>query len=123
MAITQTTVIPKTVIGEDIAIAIYAVTFDTSYPTGGEALDCTDFSLVRGIEHVGSTALADNGYAIRAVFPRSTTPSSSNCLLSVWQNWDPAGAGSADRVDVEYPTGTDLVANLAGPVMILVIGR
>lgn len=123
MAITQTTVVPKTIIGEDVSVAIYAITFDTSYPTGGEAVNLTDFSKVYAISYGGGTALADNGYAVRALLGYTATPTTSNTLLTVWQNYDPAGAGAADRVDIEYPNGTDLVANLAGPVMIVVHGR
>lgn len=116
MAITQTTVVPKRADGAGASLAIYRITFDTSYPTGGETVTTTDFSTVYGAEVIGATALADNGYAVRAVV-------SSNVLkLSVWQNYNPGGAGAADRVDIEYPNGTDLVANLAGPVNVLVYG-
>lgn len=117
MAITQTTIVPKTADGAGTSLAIYRVTFDDSYPTGGESLTVTDFSTVYGAEVIGATALADNGYAVRAVLTSSTA-----VKLSVWQNYDPAGAGSADRVDIEYPNGTDLVANLVGPVNVLVYG-
>ena len=116
MAITQTTVVPKMSGGAGASLAIYRVTFDTAYPTGGEAISTSDFSAVKGAEVIGATALADNGYAVRALL------SGGVVYLTVWQNYDPAGAGSADRVDIEYPNGTDLVANLAGPVNVLVYG-
>ncbi len=117
MAITQETIVPKRADGAGCSLAIYRVTFDTVYPTGGETMTVTDFSAVYGAEVIGATQLADNGYAIRPVLASATS-----LLLSVWQNYDPAGAGSANRVDIEYPTGTDLVANLVGPVNVLVYG-
>jgi len=117
MTITQTTVVPKRADGAGCSLAIYRVTFDDNYPTGGEAITVTDFSAVYGAEVIGVTALADNGYAIRPVLASATS-----LLLSVWQNYDPAGSGSAARVDIEYPDGTDLVANLVGPVNVLVYG-
>lgn len=117
MTTTQTTVIPKMADGAGCSLAIYRFTFDTTYPTGGEALTVTDFSAVYGAEVIGVTALADNGYAIRPVLASATS-----LLLSVWWNYNPAGAGSADRVDIEYTNGGDLVAELVGPVNVLVYG-
>jgi hypothetical protein len=123
MAITQTTVVPKTVTTIGQAVKIVRVTFDTSYPTGGEAIDVSDFSAVYGASVIGATALADNGYAVRTLCTYTTTPSATSVLLTVWQNYDPAGAGAADRVDIEYPTGTNLVANLAGPINVIIYGK
>lgn len=123
MAITQTTVVPKTITTIGQAVKIVRVTFDDSYPTGGEAIDVTDFSAVYGAEVIGATALADNGYAVRTVCTYTATPSTTSVKLSVWQNYDPGGAGSANRVDIEYPDTTDLVANLAGPVNVVIYGK
>lgn len=119
MAITQTTVVPKRALGPGLSASIIRITFDTSYPTGGESITVTDFSAVYGAKVIGGTQIADNGYSVQAV----VTSGGTSIALSVYQNYDPAGSGSSDRPDIEYPNGTDLVANLAGPINVLVFGK
>jgi hypothetical protein len=116
MAITQTTLVPKTADGAGGSLMIIALTPDTAYPTGGYAISTSDFSTVHGAEHIGSKAVADNGYASRFLVTGGVL------YWTVWQNYNPGGAGAADRVDIEYPNGTDLVANLVGPINVLVYG-
>lgn len=123
MTITVTTVVPKTVIGEDLAVKIVAVAWDTVYPTGGEALDLTDFSKVYSIQFAGNDTMDDNGYRWEGLFTYSATPTTSNTLATCWVNYNPAGAGAADRVDIEaIATGIkDLSA--IGQTMFVIHGR
>lgn len=124
MTITETVVVPKTPIGEDLCIKIIAVAWDSVYPTGGEPLtEATDFSRIYSIQPAGNDTLADNGYRFEGLFTYSSTPSTSNSLATCWVNYDPAGAGSDDRVDIEaIATGIkDLSA--IGQTMFVILGR
>jgi hypothetical protein len=123
MTITQTTVLPKTAIGEDLCIQIIAVAFDSVYPTGGEALSLTDFSRIYSIAHAGNDTLADNGYRFEGLSTYTATPSASNSLATCWVNFNPGGSGGSDRVDIEaIATGIkDLSA--IGQAMFVILGR
>lgn len=121
MALTETTIIPKTVIGEDLAVKIIAVAWDSSYPTGGEEITCTDFSRVYSVMVGGNDTLADNGYIPRPVFTYTTAPSTTEPKISVWWNSDPGGVGGANCVDVEFTNGGSLAA--LGKTMLVITGR
>jgi len=117
MAITETTIRPKMADGSGGALKLVAVTFDTAYPTGGYDITTSDFSNIWGGEFIGAESLA--GCSLLYKFVRA---SATSLKLSVWQNYDPAGAGSADRVDIEFPNGTDLSAVVADPIHIVLYG-
>lgn len=119
MATTQTTILAKRAMGPGLSCALYQFTFDDNYPTGGEAMTVTDFSAVYGAKVIGGNAIADNAYSVGAV----VTSGGTSIALSVWRNYDPAGTGSADRPDAEFTNGASLVAELVGPVNVLVYGK
>jgi hypothetical protein len=119
---TLTCISKPEVIGEAKKLAVYRLAFDSSYPTGGEAIDVSaDFNAVHAVLWGGNDTLADNGYAYRPVFTYSATPSSINTKISVWWNVDPADGGGADRVDIEFTNTGDLSA--VGKCYLVVIGK
>lgn len=122
MAVTLTTIVPGVPIGEGLKQGVYAVAWDSSYPTGGEAIDLTaDFDYVYAIVPGGNDTLADNGYHIGSVFTYGTAITSSNVLLTVnWQK-DPADGGGANIAFPEFTNTGDLSA--IGQTMITVYGN
>jgi hypothetical protein len=119
---TLTTVVKPSALCPGLKIAVYSLAFDSSYPTGGEAVDISaDFTKVYAVLPGGNDTLADNGYSFAGLFTRTATVSSSNVLITV--NWEknPADAGGAD---IPFPEFTD-TGNLSavGQLTFTVLGK
>ena len=99
---------------EGLKMAVYQIAFDSSYPTGGEALDLTDdFDYVYGVAFAGNDTSADNAYIFHALLPAPATAiTSSNVLVQVF-----AGASGANA---EVSNATDLSA--IGQTSVFVFG-
>ena len=115
---TLTTITGPTNIGPKLKMAVYQVALDSSYPTGGEAIDISgDFDFVYAVVPRGNDTLADNGYVFDALLPSPTTAvSSTNVLITA--HW------SADGTDGEVMkefTNTGTLAAV-GQLSVLVIG-
>ena len=114
MAATLTTIVQPNNIAPKMKVAVYQVALDTSYPTGGEAIDLSaDFDFVYAVAIGGNNATADNLYKFDAVLPApATAVSSSNVLIQA--TWDPADAGAAeDFVEVTNTTDLSTVGQLS----------
>lgn len=118
MAATLTKTGGPSAIGAGFKMATYTVALDSSYPTGGEAIDLTgEFTYVLAVICGGNDTAADNGYTFRALHPGATTAvTSSNVLIQAHWDGDPA----ADTTNPEVANTTDLSA--VGALQILVIG-
>jgi hypothetical protein len=116
MSLTQTLLAGPTAIGPGIKQAIYSVAWDSSYPTGGEPLDCTDeFTYVYGIVFAGNDTSADNTYTFNALLPAATTAcTTSNTLIQVWNG------GTTDAIFEEEGNATNLSA--IGDMKVIVWG-
>lgn len=79
----------------------FDITFDDSYPTGGEALDAGDFGFISiyGIAPAGGNAVAIGG---------NVHFDTANTKLMVQFAPDPGGAGGAAEAFAEAPDTTDL---------------
>lgn len=116
MAIAKNTIVGPNNICPGVKIAVYQISFDTSYPTGGEALDFSgDFDFVYGIVPGGNDTLADNGYSFAGILPGATTAvNSTNCKVSVhWSN-------NTAQALAEFTNTGDLSA--VGQLTLIVIG-
>ena len=93
-----------TAVGPGLKVASYSVLMDSSYPTGGEAIDFSaDFTNIYGISFGGNDTSADNTYVFAALLPApATTVSSSNTLIQVFLG------GTTDAVMEEEGNTTDL---------------
>lgn len=120
MAATVTKIATPAPIGNGMKIGVFSVALDNSYPSGGEAIDLTDyFDYVYSVSIGGNDTLADNQYKFDALLPGATTAlTSSNLLITAY--WDPADAGAAEAFD-EVTAATDLSA--VGALAITVIGK
>lgn len=120
MAVTLTKIKGPWFAGPGVKMATYQVAFDSSYPTGGEAIDLTgDFDYVYNIAFGSNDTLADNGYVFSSLIPAPATAiTSSNVLLTV--HWDPADASAAE-VLAEFTNTGDLSA--VGQLSITVVGK
>ena len=116
MSLTQTLVAGPTAVGPGIKMAIYDVAFDSSYPTGGEPLDCSsEFTYVYGVTFAGNDTSADNKFVFNAIIPAPTTAcSSSNVTIQAWLG------GTTDAVLEEEGNATDLSA--IGQMAVIVYG-
>jgi len=125
MTCTLTTVVkPTPITGGGVNMAVYSFAFDTVYPTGGEAIDVSaDFSHVVAVWAGGNDTLADNGRIFAPLFTYTDTPTSSNTLITVWCNYNPAGTGSADRVHKESIETATKNLSAIGAFQIVVLGR
>jgi hypothetical protein len=123
MAITQTTVIAKQPVCPGLSMAVYSLALDNNYVTGGYALDLSDFSKVYGITAGGNDTLADNGYSFAGIGAYGTAPTSSNKKLSVFMNYNPGGAGSADRVHIEAVAAGVKDLSAIGQLIVTVFGK
>jgi hypothetical protein len=108
MSLTVTEVRRVSAVGPGLLRAVYNIAWDSSYPTGGEAIGTqitTDFDYVFGASVISNDTLADNGYHIGCLVPAPTTAaSSSNVLLTVHWEKNPADAGGAD---IPFPEFTN----------------
>ena len=113
---TLTKISGPSAIGPGLKQAVYTLAWDSSYPTGGEALDLTaDFTYVYGITFVGNDTSADNTFTFNAILPASTTAcTSSNTLMQAWLG------GTTDAVFEEEGNTTNLSA--IGDMKIVVWG-
>ena len=116
MALTQTLVAGPTAIGPGMKLAVYQVAFDSSYPTGGEAVDLTgEFTYAYGMWFAGNDTSADNTFVFNALLPSATTAvTTSNTLMQVWLG------GTTDAVLEEEGNTTDLSA--IGQCTIIALG-
>lgn len=97
MALTVTN--RRTTVFGNKRVATATVTFDSSYPTGGETLLASDFGLTR-FEHVSTAISTDDGSVIAAWNSDEDTPT--------LQAFDPTtGAEHTDTTDL-----TDLAVDL-----------
>jgi hypothetical protein len=118
MAATLTKVAGPCSIGS-MKIATYTMLFDSSYPTGGEAIDLTgEFDYVYQVICGANDTAADNAKTYRAIFPgASTAITSSNVLIQA--HWSADGTDGEDFV--EFTNTGDLSA--VGSLCITVIGK
>lgn len=116
MAVTATLIAGPSAIGPGMKAAVYNVAWDSSYPTGGEAIDCTgEFTYVYAMIFGGNDTSADNHFVFNALLPAPTTAAtSSNTLMQAWLG------GTTDAVLEEEGNATDLSA--IGQMSVLVIG-
>lgn len=117
MAATATKIAGPTAIGPGLKQAFYTVLLDSSYPTGGEAIDLTaDFTYVYGFTFCGNDTSADNGYLYQGLLPAVTTAAtSSNTLIQAF--W---GTAEDDEAFREVANTTDLSS--VGTLRLLVTG-
>jgi hypothetical protein len=122
MSLTVTTVKAAESVGPGLKMGVYAVLWDNSYSTGGEPLDMTtDFDYVWGVSIIGNDTLADNGYKIGCIVPAPTVAcTTSNVLLDVHWEKNPADGGGADIPFPEFTNAASLAA--IGQTMIVVFG-
>jgi hypothetical protein len=116
MSLTQTLIAGPTATGPGFKQAIYHVAWDSSYPTGGEPLDCTDeFTYVYGVVFAGNDTSADNTFVFNALIPAPTTAcTTSNVLIQAWLG------GTTDAVLEEEGNTTNLSA--IGQMAVIVYG-
>lgn len=95
----------------------FSILFDDSYPTGGEAIDLTDYFSYISYATVNSVdAAADAGYKFTVQIPSSGTAiTSSNVLVLAHYS------GTADAVLNQVANTTDL-SNI-GELTITVVGK
>lgn len=120
MALSVTTIVPGVPVGEGLKVGVYSVLWDSSYATGGEAIDLTaDFDYIYAITIGGNDTLADNGYKFGAIFDYTTAISASNVKLDCHWEKNPADGGGAD---IPFP---EFAGNLSavGQMMITVYGN
>lgn len=116
---TLTTIVKPNNVAPKLKVAVYQLAFDSSYPTGGEAIDISaDFDYVYSVNVGGNDTAADNNYLFQALLPSaSTAVTSSNVLIQAI--WDPADAGAAEDF-VEVTNATDLSS--IGQLSLVVFG-
>jgi len=116
MAATLTKIAGPTAIGPGLKLATYTVAMDSSYPTGGEAIDLTgEFTYVYAVICGGNDTAADNDYIFRSIYPGATTAvTSSNVLIHA--HW--SGTAGA-KVDEFTNTGN---LSAVGGLTVTVIG-
>ena len=119
MSATLTKVEGPTNIGPGFKMAVYSVAFDSSYPTGGEAIDLTgEFDYVYAVIPGGNDTAADNAKKYSAIYPgASTEVTSSNVLIQA--HWSADGTDGEDLM--EFTNGGNLSA--VGALSITVIGK
>jgi len=119
MAATVTTIVKPNVLAPKFKVAMYQVALDTSYPTGGEAIDLSaDFTYIYGVIPCGNNATADNLFKFDGVLPAPTVAASGSNVL-IQATWDPADAGTAEDF-AEVTATTDL--STVGQLSIMVVG-
>ncbi len=103
--------------GPGLKMAIYTfVGGATGWLAAGNAIDMTgEFSEIVAAWTAGVNAVADDVYKFTAVFPKATTVTSSNVLMSIYYS---NGSGGAMTV---VPDATDISA--VGQVQVVVIGK
>lgn len=114
MGATVTTIVKPNNIAPKLKVAVYQVALDTSYPTGGEAVDLSaDFDYIYSVNFGGNDTAADNNYLFQALLPSPTTAVSSTNVL-IQAIWDPADAGAAeDFVEVTNTTNLSSIGQLS----------
>lgn len=119
MAVTLTKTSGPEAIGPGIKMATYSLAFDTSYPTGGEAIDLTgEFDYITWIGPGANDTAADNAKKYQFICPDSSTAvTSSNVLVQV--HWSADGTDGEDFV--EFTNTGNLSA--VGALQILVYGK
>ena len=91
---------------DDIKLRVRKVTFDSSYPTGGEAITASDFGLTRLIACVplGPAIKSDVTDAVAVAWNPATGK------LATYRQKDPADAGGADIALPEVADTTNLAS-------------
>lgn len=84
----------------DFWVAVADVTFDSSYPTGGESLVASDFKLPTQASIIYLNATSVGGYVFSYDF--------TNKKLLAYRQKDPAAAGGADIALPEVADTTSL---------------
>ncbi len=111
MALTITTITPTATIGPELKMVQLEVTFDSSYPAGGEVIDTTGYGLttITSCTFLGD-AMADYWITIGLVGTRAaggiTAHATDTKLSATWQT-DTATAPSVD-----VTAATDLSAHV-----------
>jgi hypothetical protein len=98
MALTVSTV-RKGVVG-DMRYSIVDVTFDASYPTGGESVTPADFGFTTDIFHVDG-GVSDTGIVVGFI-------DSTSKLKAYWVDTTVDGAGMAEVVDTTNLSTADV---------------
>jgi hypothetical protein len=106
MTTTVTTVKKVAAVGPGLLRGVYSILLDSSYPTGGEAVDLTtDFDYVYGMSFISNDTLADNGYKWGCLVPApGTAATSTNVLITCHWEKNPADGGGAN---IPFPEFTD----------------
>ena len=118
MAVTLTKTSGPNNLGPNQKIATYTLLFDSSYPTGGEAIDLSgDFDYVYAVVCAGNDTAADNGYKFSAIHPGATTAVTSTNVL-IQAHWSPNATNG--EVFSEFTNTGNLSA--VGALQIMVVG-
>jgi hypothetical protein len=89
MALTVTTVTQPQVLGTELKCVTLQVTWDSSYPTGGETIDTSvyDMTTITGFQYMGD-AKADIGYVFGLTGTRAAggiTAATDTKIAAYWQ--------------------------------------
>ena len=119
MAATCTLVAGPNNLGPDMKVATYTIVMDTSYATGGEAIDLTgEFDYISYCAVGANDTAADNLYEFDVIAPSaSTTVTSSNVLI--YASWSPTG--TSGEVFKEFTNTGDLSS--IGALQLIVVGK
>lgn len=116
-----TQVVKPIAVGPGLLVGVYSYLFPNPNSATGNQIDLTtDFDYVYGLDFIGNDTLADNGYHFGAVVPAPATAiTSTNVLISLNQEKNPADSGGAD---IAFPGVGAVDMSAIGQCMFVVYG-